>query len=196
VFPRLMNWVFNAMNCSASVNQRCLADNINGTACMFGANTMPYVSTPLFVLNSKYDTWQAGGIIGAGACADRIANCSAQIQRFWGDYGNRMIAILTSLPPQHGGFLSNCQAHCQTGSGSWTQLTIDGTAMGNAFTGWYNATISATSAATESSESDDAATTPAGHGRTIASSRASNHTVGGHRYYEACEIHLCGIDKC
>lgn len=113
VFPRLMSWVFNAMNSSASVDQDCLAANPNGTVCMFGANTAPYVKTPLFVLNSKYDTWQGGGIIGAGGCVNNISNCSTAIQHFWVGYGNRMIVALESLPPQHGGFLSNCQAHCQ-----------------------------------------------------------------------------------
>ena len=39
---------------TASVNQACLAANPgNGTVCMMGANTAPYVKTPLFVLNSK-----------------------------------------------------------------------------------------------------------------------------------------------
>ena len=54
VYPRLMNWIFNAMNCSSSVNQKCLATNPNGTACMFGANTSMFVETPLFVLNTSY----------------------------------------------------------------------------------------------------------------------------------------------
>ena len=36
-----------------------------GWRCMFGAAVSPFVSTPTFVLNSKYDFWQAGQIIGA-----------------------------------------------------------------------------------------------------------------------------------
>merc|ERR1711964_282748 len=87
------------MNCSASVNQRCLAANPNGTACMFGANTAPYIVTPTFVLNSKYDTWQAGGIIGAGKCGNNISNCSAALQAFWAGYGSRMVSILQSPVP-------------------------------------------------------------------------------------------------
>lgn len=53
VYPTLMKWVFDAMNASSSVNQQCLEANPNGTQCMFGADTAPYVETPLFVLNSK-----------------------------------------------------------------------------------------------------------------------------------------------
>ena len=49
------------MNCSASVNQACLAAHPGkaGSTCMFGADAAPFVKTPLFVLNSMYDTWQA-----------------------------------------------------------------------------------------------------------------------------------------
>ena len=143
---------------------------------MFGANTSMFVETPLFVLNSKYDTWQAGGIIGAGSCGKNISNCSAKIQTFWGGYGQRMVSILQALPPQHGGFLSNCQAHCQTESaGAWTSRTVDGMPMGEAVAGWYNATMLA-----------------AGAGAV----RAGNHTAASHRYYEACDIRPCGTDRC
>ena len=62
----------------------------------------------------RYDTWQAGAIIGAGQCATNISNCSTTIKDFWIEYGTKMVETLVKLPPQHGGFLSNCQAHCQT----------------------------------------------------------------------------------
>ena len=55
---------------------------------MFGASVAPYVETPTFVLNSKYDTWQAKQIIGAGAfkCTSNIAGCPAAVKAFWVDY--------------------------------------------------------------------------------------------------------------
>jgi hypothetical protein len=161
---------------------------------MFGANTAPYVITPMFVLNSKYDTWQGGGIIGAGKCGHNISSCSAALQTFWAGYGNRMVSILQSLPPQHGGFLSNCQAHCQTGGCSWAGhqangpvhpscnpnpqngLTVDGVPMGEAFISWYNATIAVLD------------------GSSGSGSHWGNHTAANHRYYETCGIHTCGTD--
>jgi hypothetical protein len=96
VFPDIMAWVYSAMNCTASVNQGCLAANPNGTACMFGANTAPHVKTPLFVLNSKYDTWQAGGIIGAGKCGNNISSCSVALQQFWAGVVIERVLTLTS----------------------------------------------------------------------------------------------------
>ena len=34
--------------------------------CLFGASVARYIATPTFVLNSKYDFWQAGQLIRAG----------------------------------------------------------------------------------------------------------------------------------
>ena len=184
--PERFSWIFTGMNCSASVDQACLVANPNGTACMFGANTAPFVKTPLFVLNSKFDTWQAGGIIGAGKCGSKISTCPAPIQTFWKAYGMRMVETLKALPAQHGGFLSNCQAHCQAGSGAWHDVFIDGTAMGDAFVGWYNATMVRLKAA-DGDEGDEVSV----------ATRLGNSSAATHRYYEACDsVTTCGTDKC
>eukprot|EP00040_Diaphanoeca_grandis_P010394 m.53174 g.53174 ORF g.53174 m.53174 type:complete len:412 (-) comp21719_c0_seq1:72-1307(-) len=178
VFPDLMSWVFNAMNSSASVNQGCLEANPNGTECMFGVNTAPHVKTPLFVINSKYDTWQAGGIIGAGTCGHDITNCSTKIQTFWSGYADKMVDALIALPPQHGGFLSNCQAHCQTGTASaWMNLTVNGATMGESFVTWYNETMAVLR------DQDEG-----GHGDVV--------SAGQHRHYETCNITVCPGDTC
>jgi hypothetical protein len=112
VYPELMAWIFRAMNSSASVNQACLSAHPDGTACMFGANTAPFVKTPLFVLNSKYDTWQAGGIIGAGKCGNNISSCSNGTKTFWAGYGDKMVETLVGLPPQHGTSYTNRVSVC------------------------------------------------------------------------------------
>jgi hypothetical protein len=51
-----------------------------GWRCMFGAAVAPYVKTPTFVLNSKYDTWQAKRIIGADKfkCDRNISACPGE----------------------------------------------------------------------------------------------------------------------
>ena len=71
-------------------------------------------------------------------CAER-GECLSQVSNF------------SALPEQHGGFLGNCPAHCQTGRAShghdpahrtpdpWEDTTINGTAMGKAFASWYAA---------------------------------------------------------
>ena len=78
-----------------------------------------------------------------------------------------MVSTLVSLPAQHGGYLSNCQAHCPTGSGSWTSMTVGGAFMGESFVSWYNATV-----------------------------RGAPPNPTAHRHYETCGVKPCGADKC
>eukprot|EP00038_Savillea_parva_P019872 m.29423 g.29423 ORF g.29423 m.29423 type:complete len:420 (-) comp4592_c0_seq2:309-1568(-) len=137
LYPDRMSWGYTAWNSSASVNQACLASYgaENGYKCMFGANAAAFVKTPLFVLNSKYDTWQEKAIIGVNCT---IKECPPDEQKFWSAYSDIMVSKAQALPPQHGVFLGNCPNHCQTGIPSWESVTIDGVAMGEAVTTWYN----------------------------------------------------------
>lgn len=63
------------------------------------------------------------------------------MQSFWAAYSDIMVSKAQALPAQHGVFLGNCPAHCQTGISSWEATTIDGIAMGNAFSEWYAARV-------------------------------------------------------
>ena len=131
-------WGYQAWNASSSVNEECVQRKTvenEEWRCMFGSVVAPFVKTPLFVLNSKYDTWQEKAIIGAN-CS--IAQCphGGAMQKFWVNYGQEMVRRLSSLPPRHGAFVGNCPAHCQTGSGYLTR-TVNGTLMRDAFVEWY-----------------------------------------------------------
>ena len=72
------------------------------------------MQTPIFVLNSKYDTWQAGQIIGAAAfkCNDNITSCPGPIKKFWVDYGNEMVALYGPLGPDFPTILTVFGAGC------------------------------------------------------------------------------------
>ena len=83
----------------------------------------------------KYDTWQEKAIIGVNCT---IKECPPDEQKFWSAYSDIMVSKAQALPPQHGVFLGNCPNHCQTGIPSWESVTIDGVAMGEAVTTWYN----------------------------------------------------------
>eukprot|EP00040_Diaphanoeca_grandis_P005613 m.33699 g.33699 ORF g.33699 m.33699 type:complete len:393 (+) comp16857_c2_seq1:74-1252(+) len=140
LYPSRMQWGYAAWNSKASVNQDCLqalggADGVDGWKCMFGASVAPFIKTPLFVVNSKYDTWQEKAIIGVD-CS--IAACNKTEQAFWANYSHIMVEIAQALPSQHGVFLTNCPAHCQLGIANFPNATIDGTSMADAVTMWYN----------------------------------------------------------
>lgn len=136
LYPSRMEWGYAAWNSSASVNQRCLqhfGGPANGQHCMYGATVAQYIQTPVFALNSKYDTWQEKAIIGAPTT---ISGCNKTIQDYWVDYGHQMAGNASSLPAQHGAFITNCPAHCQTGTSPWNGTVVGGVTMEDAFGQW------------------------------------------------------------
>jgi len=127
-----MSWGFTAWNSSRSVNQECLAHHggANGWVCLHGAISAQYVTTPLLVVNSKFDTWQERGVLSlnttdcpATVSADgSVLYCKSDSPtaikegEAWKEYGAMMVAAMDKVPQQHGAFLTNCPGHCQTGS--------------------------------------------------------------------------------
>merc|ERR1719345_482342 len=117
-----MDWGYHAWNSSSSVNQACVtamankygtpAGNVSeGWRCMFGSAVAPFIQTPLFILNSKYDSWQKKRIIGLGSteccaptqpngrgCSPQISACNETQKAFWVDYGHKMLALLDAVP--------------------------------------------------------------------------------------------------
>jgi len=55
LFPERMAWGYAAWNSSASINQRCLKAHSasGGQHCMYGGAVASFITTPMFVLNSK-----------------------------------------------------------------------------------------------------------------------------------------------
>ena len=86
------------------------------------------------------------------------------MQAYWLRYAADMVSNFSALPPQHGGFLGNCPAHCQTGRANhghdpahrnadpWNGTTINSTSIGEAFGQWYAARSSSTSATAAAGE--------------------------------------------
>ena len=92
-FPTMLKWLFSSMNVSASLNRECVAAHgADGYKCLFGANAEPFVQTPMFILNSKCNTWQQKAILGLDC---DIRRCAAAEEAFFAAYGRR----LRALPP-------------------------------------------------------------------------------------------------
>jgi hypothetical protein len=73
-FPDDMEWGYKAWNSTGSGNTACERHfgSGNGWRCFFGQNVAEFVKTPMFVLNSKYDSWQGPAIIG---CSEPVEAC-------------------------------------------------------------------------------------------------------------------------
>jgi O-palmitoleoyl-L-serine hydrolase len=155
-YTQQFTWGYEAWNSSASINQRCRAAYGGGQPawqCFHGAVAAQYVETPLFIANSKYDTWQARGVLGLNTtecpasvapdgtvnlCWTNTSNALAEA-RFWVAYGDSMVAALNNslLSRRHAAFLTNCPTHCQTDPTGFRHPASPGTALGVAVKQWY-----------------------------------------------------------
>jgi hypothetical protein len=96
---------------------------------------------------------QEKAIVGVSC---EIGKCTNDTQEaFWVSYGKDMVAKAQALPPQHGAFLTNCPAHCQTGTGGdWGKRSVGGTPLGVAVATWFNQTMSKMAEAEATREGD------------------------------------------
>lgn len=148
-------YVFNMQNASAGVNQRCIAGSPGSEwQCFFPQYTMNFMETPVFVLNSGYDSWQTSNIWFAGGqngvppppqwaqCANAF-NCTADqmpvVQSYHSQTLSAMAVVLDPTTP-HGAFVDSCWVHCQSSAG-WDSTTIGGQTMMQTFDAWYHESV-------------------------------------------------------
>jgi hypothetical protein len=120
-------WIFHQMNASDGLNQDCItAHKSSGDTekCIFIPTGAAYVRTPMFPLQSQYDSWQVQNIL-------RTENVN-DINTFGQALENSFKETVTSKS-QHGAFFDSCYHHC----GEWDSIVIDGTRSGDAFKKWY-----------------------------------------------------------
>ena len=129
-----LKWVFETFNSTAGVNQDCI--NAHGTGgpgaatdsdtylCQFAEHTSVFTHTPMFAMQSEYDSWQTGNVLHPGD----------SVQTLGDNVTKRMQANLFGPHPQSGAFLDSCHHHC----GAWNQIRIDGDLISDAFAKWYD----------------------------------------------------------
>ncbi|XP_021753639.1 pectin acetylesterase 9-like [Chenopodium quinoa] len=86
-----------------NLNQNCTSSQTNPKQCFFPQYFLSYIKTPLFVLNSAYDTWQLNNILVPSSadpggrwnnCKNNVSGCTdSQIQILQG-----LIYFLTRVP--------------------------------------------------------------------------------------------------
>ena len=131
-----LKWVFTTMNATAGINQDCVNAHNTGPPhdpdtpaylCIFAEHTSPFTHTPLFPLQSEYDSWQTGHVL-------YYPNTGKDVQVLGNNLTKRITADLFGPHPQSGAFLDSCWHHC----GMWNQIRIDGELVSTAFAKWYD----------------------------------------------------------
>ncbi|KAG5099645.1 hypothetical protein AAZX31_16G098000 [Glycine max] len=98
---------------------------LSPTLCFFPQYVASHISTPIFVVNSAYDSWQIRYIFVPGSadpsdswnsCKVNMSNCSpdqlSKLQGFKSEFERALSEVGDS--PSKGMFIDSCYAHCQT----------------------------------------------------------------------------------
>ena len=157
---------FALFNSSAGVNDACIAAHRHSQSdCIFAANTLPHIATPIFVLQSAFDSWQLQWEHGLAKNPDCkyyakysnhllllamhgsfLMDCviaDAKLNAY-GDTLTTQLKAASAGKSTVGGFVEHCFHHCTTQT-LWThapRLGPEQLVAADAFTRWYEAIAS------------------------------------------------------
>jgi len=134
-YPARMEYVFGMQNVGSSgaVSPYCLsAYPEDPHLCFLAPHLLPFIETPLFVLNSKYDQWQLTNELQSDWKTEETQSAVEA-------YGNDFLSALLPLVKEtgNGGFITSCICHgC-----AWDKLSLNGTVGGTPISAngysWY-----------------------------------------------------------
>ena len=145
----LFQWGFAAWNSSGSLSPACLAAQLPGEQwrCIFAQYAAPYIATPLFALNSAFDSCQLNGCelglptVSKGWPAMTPADQAAAV-RYAANFSAAFAPFAAA--PKNGAFIDSCLLHCQAGTGNYNSTLVRNTAggapmsPGEAVWAWYS----------------------------------------------------------
>ena len=122
--PSFLQTSFNLSNSSAGISTRCAAANAGQEwRCIFAEYAFQFVQTPLFALESLYDSWQIPNIYGCGQCMYGGSPANATLLNLFQHYHDLMLTALAPvIKGAKGIFTDACPSHCQStvdGAGLW-----------------------------------------------------------------------------
>jgi len=122
-----LKWAFTVQNATSGINGDCVAAHQGEEwKCMFAEHSSEHIHTPLFAMQSQYDSWQTAHVQGSGG--------SVKTQELGDNITSRIKSMLMANNKESGAFLDSCHHHC----GAWNTIRIDGDLISDAFQKWYN----------------------------------------------------------
>ena len=104
---------------SAGLNAACVAAHAatgDAEKCIFAQWTAAHIKTPTWPLQSEYDSWQTGNVMGNG---------DAPTQNEFGVNLTTIVQAQLLSQPQHGVFLDSCHHHCGAWNGKLARIEHD-----------------------------------------------------------------------
>merc|ERR1712166_141361 len=119
-----LKWTFDIQNATAGVNSDCIAAHSGDEwRCMFAEHSSERIHSPMFAMQSQYDSWQTGHVQGHASTQIMGNNITSRIQ-----------SDLMAHNNESGAFLDSCHHHC----GAWNTIRIDGDLVSVAIQKWYD----------------------------------------------------------
>lgn len=136
-----MKNIFQWMNITSGANQKCIKNNMNQREnCIFSYFLLPHITTPLFITQPLYDSWQIVHVLGA-------LNDINSINSFGNLLKSQLTNTIQSSATHHGIFFDSCPHHCMTckngPSDTWNGkevISVDGYSPSSALLDWYHNT--------------------------------------------------------
>jgi hypothetical protein len=136
-------------NATGGANLRCVAARGDTADCAMAPYVLPHVRAPVFLLNSIYDQWQMGNVVGDGVpqassfqskCVDHgPRQCNATELAVANAFRTQLTAdALGGLKKTDGFALESCWTHCQMWSDFvWSTYAINGHLVRDVVAKWW-----------------------------------------------------------
>ena len=142
----MMKRLYDFHDIRPTMNKECLKrfSDENAYKCMFAQNMIGYIKTPIFIMNSMFDSWQTKHLMKLSCDVTASnSNCSDRETRYLKQYResflNSMTAFLIDGQQDGGCFLSACPTHSMANDDKfWLHSYIDGANMRKAMLDWEN----------------------------------------------------------
>ncbi|KAJ7335959.1 hypothetical protein OS493_013322 [Desmophyllum pertusum] len=129
-------------NSSTSLNHACLhaQEREQEWRCFFPQYSLPFVASPVFLVNSLYDEWQIAYLSNI-RCVLNIKTCSSTELRHIMKFGEKTFHALRSVfdsSNETAVFADSCLVHTQCNTNAlWTKIQVKNVTIAQAFANWY-----------------------------------------------------------
>jgi hypothetical protein len=146
-FPSEMEYIYSMQQLKPNLDASCLAGQKAMGApmfhCFMAPHIAPFIQTPYFLTNSKYDAFQLSSILVEPCCGHNPPTCNATDVGRMNAYSTDFVAAVTELAStdtfrrQNGAYLTSCVCH----NCAWSLLNFSQTSVLAAMTRWYTESL-------------------------------------------------------
>ena len=133
--------MYSLHNSSTGLNKACLRVQKRQYKwrCFFPQYSLPFLSSPIFLVNSLNDLWQLA-VFSNIPCVVKVKTCHSKELRFLAKFRKKTLHALRSVfdSRKTAVFADACLAHTQCAMNDyWTQIEVENISIAQAFSDWY-----------------------------------------------------------